>query len=428
VNALTEPLFKPRTSDPESLGQRGELLILPSLKAGRGAEGGMVLTHKFISGLEEYRQHWPGRVTALVHQADGASVDMDPVLIDPRDPAHGVELRPESAQALAERIRNASVVLAFLAPYELGLARLCRRLRVPLVFVSEYSLRTEMQIVGAEVARPWPRIKSLAWLLGAEVRRLAALRLAVGLQCSGTPSYLSYRRFLGNTIIFHDNRVPSSEVISEEALEARLETLCADRPLRLVYGGRLAAMKGVRDLPRVALALKRRQVPFDLTIFGSGPLLPELEHDIARLGLKDQVRCAGSLDFLTGWLPTLRRAVDLFICCHPQGDPSSTYSEVMSCGIPVVSYRNEAARGLISAAGCGWAVPIGDADALAAQVALLHSDRQRIAAASRMARRFGATHHFEATFGARVGHLIRASRIAPVPAMHGAAQRIYDGA
>lgn len=121
----------------------------------------------------------------------------------------------------------------------------------------------------------------------------------------------------------------------------------------------------------------------------------------------------GVLDFASGWLPTLRNEVDLFVCPHPQGDPSSTYPEVMSCAVPIAGYANSAFKGVLDNGGGGWAVEPNDCEALSRLVADLARDRRRIADASSKALAFGAAHHFEVTYRARRRQLARLSRLPP---------------
>lgn len=385
--------------------QRNELVLLPSLKACRGPGGGLVLTSKFISGIKEYERYWPGRITALLELDEGLGSDMDHVEIFPNDGPVSIELRPRTEVAEAERLRRAAAVFAFLSPREARTAQLCRRLGVPLVYSSEYSLETELQIIRATVKNPLRRLRRSLWTKGAERKRLAALRLAAGIQCSGTPTYEVYKHVSENALLFFDNRVREKEVVSEGELEAKLANLERACPLRLVFGGRLIAMKGVLDLPHVARELERRGIDFALDIYGGGDLEPQLLRDIRAFGLESRVRLRGVLDFETGWIPMLKSEMDLFVCCHPQGDPSSTYPEVMSCGVPIVGYDNAAFRGIARHSGSGWLVPVGDPRALAAVIDRLDRARSEIAESARKARRFALEHAFERTYEARVRHL-----------------------
>ncbi|MTH34090.1 glycosyltransferase [Paracoccus limosus] len=388
-----------------------ELILLPSLTAQRGPNGGLVLTRKYVEGAAEYARCWPGPVTSLLRLDTHPTTDMDHVEYHPGDAETGLELRPDRPEALAARLADAALVVGFLARNERPTLALCHRLGLPVVLVSEYSARTERQILAAEHLSLPRHLRRLLWLWRTERIRRGMLRHVDGLQCSGTPTYEAYHGICPDTLLFFDNRVRGGEVISAEALHDKETQIAGGGPLRLVFGGRLVAMKGVDDLPKVAAELVRLGVDFRLEIYGGGPLEQELARQIAARGLQDRVRLGGVLDFQTGWIPHLRRGADLFLCCHPQGDPSSTYPEVMSCGVPIIGYANDALRGIVAQSGSGWTVPIGDTPGLARRIAALASDRDSLAAHARAARDFAAQHVFELTFGRRVAHFIRNSRL-----------------
>lgn len=392
-----------------------ELVVLTSLRAHRGVHGGLVLTRKFLNGVAEYAAHWPGPVTTLVAPAPAPIFLMDPLEVMPGERrGYAVELRPADEAALLERLARAAVVLAFLSPAEGWLAAACKRLGVPLVYISEYSLHTERQIVDAQTENPLLRWRRKHWLAGAERVRLAALREAAGVQCSGTPTYEAYRRVNPRALLFFDNRVREAHVIDDAGLAARAAALHAGRPLRLVFGGRLVAMKGVRQLPLVARELVRLDVPFTLDIYGGGDQESVLREDIARLGLADRMSLHGVLDFDSQWVPLLKARADVFLCCHPQGDPSSTYPEVLSCGVPIAGYDNEAFTGIVAHSGGGWLAPMNEPRRLASLIAGLHADRAQIVAAAERGATFARRHAFERTFAARTHHLVALSRLPAV--------------
>jgi glycosyltransferase involved in cell wall biosynthesis len=172
-----------------------------------------------------------------------------------------------------------------------------------------------------------------------------------------------------------------------------------------VFSGRLIRMKGADHLPLVAAELNRRQIPFEMTICGDGVLADSMRQQIASLGLSSCVRMPGVLDFATELVPFVKRKDDVFVCCHRQGDPSCTYIETMSCGVPIVGYENEALGGMLRRVPAGIGVPMDDVAALADALARLHADRATLAAMSRRALEFAAENTFEETVRKRMEHL-----------------------
>lgn len=389
-----------------------ELVILPILKARQGTEGRLIMTQKYLDGVDEYARTWPGPVTSLVGLDTRPGIDMDQVETSSDRPLSELELRPGSIEALGERIGQAAVVLAQLSHFEVEAAALCKRIGVPIVFISEYTPRTEVQIADFTTSNPLRRLRRRLYISGIERTRRRMLRnYGTGLQCSGTPTYDLYKTIAHNPMLFFDNRVRSVDVIDDTAFAKKCAHMATGAPLRLVFGGRITAMKGVLDLPRVAQALDRLGLSYQMDIYGSGDQEQLLRRKIAKHGLSDRIKLHPPMDFRTGWIPLLKREMDLFVCCHPQGDPSSTYPEVMSCGVPIVGYANEAFSGIIRASAAGRRVPIGDTGKLAAEIKRLHDDRTVLQNMARNGRTFAQDHCFESTFYRRVKHLVDVSRL-----------------
>ena len=399
------------TRDPPEDGPIGELTILGTPSGPRrGARGGVVLTKKYVDGVLEYCKNWPGNVAVLVALNDLPSTDMDRVEVFPGEHGFLLEERPATVAALKERLAKSGVVLEFLSRDSTFMAGLCAEVGVPLVYISEYSRKTDLQIIDAEVTNPLRRCvrKARTWL--AHRAQAKAVSVAAGVQCSGTPTHDLYKTLNADALLFVDNRVRCADVVSNLELQSRAARLLEGGPLRLVFGGRLLAMKGVMDLPLVALHLTRLGVPFTLDIFGSGPLEGRLRSDVTRLGLGDRVRLRGVAQFASEWIPMLKRDVDVFVCCHTQGDPSSTYSEVMACGVPIAGYANEAFEGIVRMSQAGWPSVLAQPKLLAEVIARLSVNRHEIVDASEHAAAFAAAHAFEKTFAQRTSHLLKLAR------------------
>jgi colanic acid/amylovoran biosynthesis glycosyltransferase len=297
-------------------------------------------------------------------------------------------------------------VLATLVDKHVELAELCAVFQTPLVYIAEYSVLTRRQIIRAETHNPLLRWRREMWTTQLEKQYVACVRRATGVQCNGTPTYEAYRQLNRQTLLYFDTRVRQSQLVNLDVLNVRTEEMRSGAPLRLAFSGRLIAMKGVDHLPRVAQALQRLGVDFTLEIFGGGELEEPIEKAIHRMQLKDCVFTRGVLDFATGLLPRMSRTVDLFVCCHRQGDPSCTYLETYSCGTPIVGYDNEALKGLVSLSNVGWISPLDQPQLLAQRIAHLNQRRDLLAHAAFAARRFAATHTFEKTMQIRIDHLL----------------------
>jgi colanic acid/amylovoran biosynthesis glycosyltransferase len=399
-------------------GSANVLVIVPSCEAYVDAQAGLVtLDRKFHDGVLSYCASWGGPLRLVMQPSPTPEVGFDSVSLAQHELPFELVVAPFSDLDVTRQLAGAAVVLAARFPGMPRLAARSRELGVPLVYVTEYTLLTRLQIAGVEAKGALQRVRRSAWEVVQELAERREIAAAAGLQCNGVPTHDAYRELNTSTLLYFDSRVTDAMLVDEQTLERRLAAMRQGAPLRLAFSGRLTAMKGVQHLPAVAAALHRSGVDFRLTIAGQGDLEPALREAVQASGLRERVQLAGALDFKTELVPWMREHVDLFVCPHVQGDPSCTYLEVMSAGVPVVGFANEALRGVHEHSGTGWVEPLGAADAVAARVAQLSQSRDELADHSRRALAFAGKHTFEATFRARVEHLrscaLEASRRSP---------------
>lgn len=396
----------------------GRLTLLPGLRAEPHPEGRVGLTRKFLAGVEEYLRHWNGPVRVLMEPSETAGHSLDRVSVRPSRLPFDLRLVSFLDDALLPLLRDADVVVPFTTHRQNHISFLCRRMGVPSVYVTEYTLRTRFQIARAETPRRTRLWRRCAWEMTQEHQQRRAIRRASGLQCNGTPTFRAYASLNRRPMLYFDTRTRGDMIVPPHVLHHRLAHLHSDRPLRLAFSGRLDPMKGVQHLPHIAHALRQRGTPFQLSIAGGGHLEPALRDEIERLGLQDHVRMLGVLDFHEELLPWMQREVDLFVCPHVQGDPSCTYLETLACGVPIVGFANEALNGLARMHRVAWTSPLGDVERLAQTIHRLSRHPHAIEAAARTARQVALDHTFEATFARRIDHLRRCMEEAPSAAIH----------
>ena len=165
----------------------------------------------------------------------------------------------------------------------------------------------------------------------------------------------------------------------------------ADRPVRLVYAGRMEqGAKRVFDLLALAESLDRRGVRFELRLVGDGPQATELRTRIAalagrfvdpanRVGLDAPVRherMAG----VWSW-------ADLALLVSGREGFSISMIESMACGcVPVVSRVESGVADIIEEGRNGLTFAVGDVEALADHIEALSADSasvSRLGAAAR---------------------------------------------
>ena len=393
--------------------ERRTLVVATALSVVRAEGDGVILTRKFMEGMKRYAELWQGPVRCLAREASSPSDNLDNAEVQLEQLPFELCLVPDQRKALEHRLRDAAVLLVAIGVYGSELAAAARQLQVPVVLITELSLRTRLQMMQLTTTNPLLRVRRAVWQLGQEHHQRQMVRQVAGVQCNGFPTFNTYRQLNDNALLFFDSR-HTQDTVRRAQTEQRLSTLVGARPLQLAYSGRLIPIKGVDHLVPIAARLRKRGMDFRLRIFGAGVCEAGIRAQIAAHGLEAWVSLEGSLAFAEEWLPLMRREIDLFLCCHRQGDPSCTYLEAMACGVPVAGYANEAVRGLLALAEAGVATATGDLAALVDAVIALDRDRPLLARYSQRALDFAEEHCFEQTFRRRVDHVARLASRAPL--------------
>ncbi len=382
------------------------LKLVPSLRARQLPDGRLVLTRKFMEGVSEFHRFWNGPIEVYLEQTDQESGNLDDVAISPGDLPYRISvssLREIAVKIVADR---AAVVLLSLDDFrQSSWSQICRHHGIPCAYITEYSLTTRKLIVDTGTRNPLKRVRRKLWETQEERKRRRAVGSAAGVQCNGTPTYESYRNLSSNALLFFDSRVSADLLATPDEVQKRISESVTRGRLRLLYSGRLVAAKGAEQLVDVAKQLRQRKVDFHLSICGDGELKAKIADQIRHAELDRYVSLIGVLDFRTALLPFVKSSIDLFVCCHPQGDPSCTYLETMSCGVPIAGYANEAFDGIVRHSGCGWVVPVNRPAILADQISEIGKAPASLLSMSLGAISFAKEHTFDQTFSRRINHL-----------------------
>lgn len=392
-------------------GKTPRLLLAPAISVWK-YQGECYLDRKFFDGLNAYLEHWPGDVRLAMfpkHITEAAAFGMVPIS-ELSSRVEFVEL--EEGKALQKAVlHEVDCVLASADNYRLSKThQICAELRIPLVHDVEYTFRTRIDFLRAE-KKPWYRfLRTWIWLWRQEKEMRIALSKANAIQANGWPAFNAYSQNDRNDLVYLDSRITHEVMVDEYDLESRLVRLAEGAPLRLAFSGRLISAKGADALIALAVELRSLGVPFQMDIFGAGALSKGMSLEIEKSKLDEQVRMHGAVDFRTSLMPHIREKVDIFVCCHRQGDPSCTYIETYGCGVPIAGFANEAHRALLGNADVGWQVPVDDIKGLAALIQRLDKQRDEINAKSRRALAFAEEHTFNATFARRMSHCLTVAK------------------
>jgi glycosyltransferase involved in cell wall biosynthesis len=164
------------------------------------------------------------------------------------------------------------------------------------------------------------------------------------------------------------------------------------RPRVVLAVGRLVEKKGFADLIDAAALLAARGCQFRCRIVGAGALQADLEAQIGRLGLRDQVELVGPLP-AAEVIQEMRRAAVLAMPCliGQDGDRDglpNVIQEALALGTPVISTDVTGIPEVVRHEETGLQVPQRDPPALAAAVERLLDDADLRVRLATQARRF----------------------------------------
>lgn len=154
--------------------------------------------------------------------------------------------------------------------------------------------------------------------------------------------------------------------------------------LRMLYVGRLAAVKGLPVLLEALEKLAPRFPELSLDIAGDGPERAKLEARARELGLGERVRFLG-YQSAEGVRDRLRETDVFVMASFAEGVPV-VLMEAMAADVPVVATQVAGVPELVEEGVTGLLVPPGDAHALAAKLVRLLEDaslRRRLGEAGR---------------------------------------------
>ncbi len=357
---------------------------------------------KAVDGLKRYAALWPGRVRCLMRRGDRSQIVFGKAY-DAADLPFDVVARGDAPDSNRADFDDAAIVLAAGDSY--GDLAIPDVTTTPTVFIIENTLVTRLRILRLSQGLTLRTAKSMAWMVLRERDRRRAFEQAAGLQANGSPAFDSYQHLSEAPMRYFDTRMTRSQQASPAEIDRKVAQALAGAPIRLAFSGRLARIKGVDHLVPFAEALQQTGTPFVLDIFGDGPLRAAMQDAATQSGLGDKVRLHGAVPFDETLVPTLKQTADLFVCTHRQADPSCTYMETLSCGVPIVGYDNAAFRGIAALGNVGVTVPMDDVSALARAVARLSADRPALADMIRAAGQVSQDHSFENVVQQRIDHL-----------------------
>jgi glycosyltransferase involved in cell wall biosynthesis len=218
-----------------------------------------------------------------------------------------------------------------------------------------------------------------------------AVRLADLSLLKGSTLIHRYGRYAKNACSFHDTSYLSRDIIGEDALDDRLRSLGENRPLRLVYCGRLVPRKGVEKSIRIIKLLRDRGANIEFDVIGHGTDRPSLESLVDELDLTGVVRLLGPSKYGAELLKQLAEYDGLLFTPLAEDTPRMIF-DGYAAGLPLIAYDIEYVRERSDEDEATVLLPRGTLEASADLIIGLCRQPERLAGLARQARRAGVHH------------------------------------
>lgn len=229
--------------------------------------------------------------------------------------------------------------------------------------------------------------------------RYVISRSALGL-FHGRDCYEAYAPYCSNPHIVHDVHLKPADKISATLLEQKIARILAGEPLRIVYAGRAAEMKGPLDWIQVMSNLQQRGLKYQATWLGDGPLLPQMQRSVAEQDLSNSVETPGFIGDRQQLLKQIQDA-DLFVFCHKTPESPRCLVEALIGGCVLVGYDTPYPRDLVKGSAAAVLTPQHDTAALTEAVLTLDQNRPLLASLLKESAEIGANYSDVAVFRQR---------------------------
>ena len=406
---------------PSTAPDDGSLLLVTHVSIRNGPHGPQI-DDQTAAGIEQWRRHF-SRVTYYgVADEQSGDTNSSAAWVDMTDEALGGQAR----------------VLAFPRGYSLnGMIR--HHAHVRLALRSEMRRHQHLCYTIGGLVGDWPALAAIesiaqgrryaAWIDRVEppiirnrlarssvIKRLVAevaiplmeqytrhvLRHSEVALLQGMDTFQHYGSWASNPHCTYDIHTHVGDEISDKALAMKRSRILLGAPLKILYVGRAAAMKGPADWLSVLEDLHRDQIPFEAAWVGDGPELQTMKDRAAKsaLGLMvDLPGFVGDRQTLLRWM----RDSDLLLFCHKTPESPRCLIESLVSGCPIVGYEAAYPKGLTEQRGGGLFVKQDNISALCASVRALHYDRQALVGLMADAAASGHLYNEDAVYAHRAG-------------------------
>jgi len=270
----------------------------------------------------------------------------------------------------------------------------------PTVFVQDTD--QVMQVEELSAGKPWKaRLEARAYCeLYERSVRFGVRRASLSL-LKGRALHARYGRYAKNAKNFHDTSYLTSEVVPLPRIEERTaDLLRGERPVRLVYCGRLEARKGLDESIAIVMRARSAGARVTLDIIGDGAERSALERQAQNLGAGDAIKFLGMRVYGPQLLSDLATYDALLFTPIAEDTPRMIF-DGYAAGLPLLGYGVEYVREREAEDGAARSVAVRDPAAAAALLCAMDREREQLAKLARRAHEAALYHAADAWYRRR---------------------------
>lgn len=280
------------------------------------------------------RSQW---LEPIDRSSDG--IELDPAIpAFPRARHYWLGQRARWRAAALRRIAEATVVQSGLddlrRPLMFDALKLAFAAGKPSVFVQDTDVVVQTRELASERSAPGRWQSRLYSRAHEHTVRWCVARASLSL-LKGHSLMGRYAAFARNAHEFHDTSYTSDEIVPLQTIVMRTVSLASDRPVRLVYCGRLVARKGVDRGIELLHAARARGARLELDVIGDGEERSALEALAARLDLAGHVRFLGNHPYGAALIDRLAGYDALYFTPAAEDTPRMIF-DGYAAGLPLI--------------------------------------------------------------------------------------------
>jgi glycosyltransferase involved in cell wall biosynthesis len=214
----------------------------------------------------------------------------------------------------------------------------------------------------------------------------------------GADCFDAYSSFQKNSFLVHNIHLKVTDQILPDKIDHKCSALLSGDILRLVYVGRVAAMKGPNDWVNTMIKLRDLGLVFHASWLGDGPLIGEMKKRVQHEGLQDIVEFRGHISDRQEVINTITNA-HLFVFCHKTPESPRSLIEALISATPFIGYKSAYPENLLSDDSlCSTLLSKNNEISLANKIFEIASNRELLSALVRRAAEKGRYYSDEAVF------------------------------